>query len=140
MDTTRDMVAGVRVTDVRCGELELPGVLVELTGELDIRDLEPIQRTLDDALGSGLPTYVDLSKVTFLDARCTRELAVQYRLFGTYGGLLALRAPSWQATASFRACGFGHLVGPYLDEERPHQVEAYERAKEECDEALALAV
>jgi anti-anti-sigma factor len=105
VDTMRNTTTGIRVRDIRTGRAELPGVLVELAGELDVHDLESLRRTFDDTLSSGLPTYVDLSGVTFLDTVCARELAAQYRLYGTHGRLLTLRDPSWQVEASFRACG-----------------------------------
>jgi anti-anti-sigma regulatory factor len=91
-------------------------------------------------LSSGLPTYVDLSGVTFLDVVCTRELAAQYRLYGTYGRLLALRNPSCQAEASFRVCGFQYLVGSYLDGEQFYPTEAWKEDEEEHGETLASAV
>ena len=100
----RDTTTGIRVRDIRTGRAEPPGVLVELAGELDVHDLESLRRTIDDTLSSGLPTYVDLSGVTFLDTACTRELAAQYRLYDIYGRLLTLRDPFWQAKAGFRDC------------------------------------
>jgi hypothetical protein len=57
----RDAITGIRVREIRIGEFDLPGVLVELSGELDVCDLEPLRRTLDNTLDSGLSTYVDLS-------------------------------------------------------------------------------
>lgn len=136
-----DTATGIRVKDIRIGDLGLPGVLVELAGELDGRDLEPMQRILDDALDSGLPTYVDLSGVTFLDVRCARELAVQDRRYGLYGSLLGLRNPSWQAEASFKASGFEYLIEPtYQDGEQFYVTEAREGAEEEHSETLALGV
>lgn len=85
-----------------------PGIWIELTGEFDVCDLEPLRRTLDGALGSGPPIYVDLSSVTFLDLLCTRELAVRSR---SHDGRLTLRDPSWQVESSFSACGFGDPEG-----------------------------
>jgi hypothetical protein len=67
VDAMRDAIIGIRVREIRIGEFDLPGVLVELSGELDVCDLEPLRRTLDNTLDSGLSTYVDLSGVTFLD-------------------------------------------------------------------------
>lgn len=136
----RDTTTGIRVRDIRIGEFELPGVLVELSGELDVWDLEPLRRTLAETLNSGMPTYMDLSRVTFLDVWCTRELVAQYRLYGICGRLLALRVPSWQAEASFEVCGFKHLVGSYLDGEQFYPAGAWKGAEEKHGETLALAV
>ncbi len=140
VDKMRDTTTGIRVGDIRIGRAELRGVLIELTGEFDVHDLGTLRRTFDDTLSSGLPTYVDLSGVAFLDAACTRELAAQYHLYGLYGRLLALRDPSWQAEASFRTCGFGYLVGSYIDGEQFYQTEAWKDAEKEHGETLALAV
>ncbi len=140
VDKMRDTTTGIRVGDIRIGRAELSGVLIELTGELDVHDLEPLRRIFDGTLNSGLPTYVDLSGVAFLDAACTREMAAQYRLYGLHGRLLALRDPSWQAEASFRTCGFGYLVGSYIDGEQFYQTEAWKDAEKEHGETLALAV
>ena len=140
VDTTKDTTTGIRVREIRIGEFDLPGVLVELSGELDVHDLESLREAMNGALSSELPTYVDLSGVTFLDGMCTRELAARYRLYSIYDRLLALRAPSWQAEASFRACGFGYLVGSYLDGEQFYPLEARKGAEEKHGKALALAV
>ena len=75
MDTTRDTTSGITL-----GEVDHSGVSIELSGEFDTRALEPLREALDDALGSGPPGCVDLSGVTFLDVRCTRELASRCRL------------------------------------------------------------
>lgn len=140
VNKVKDTTTGIRVRDIRIGRAELPGVLIELTGELDFHDLEPLRRTFDDTLSSRLPIYVDLSGVAFLDAACTRELAAQYSFYGIYGRLLALRDPSWQTKASFRACGIEHLVGSYLDGEQLYPMEACKGAEEEHGETLTLAV
>ena len=60
VDTTKDTTEGIRVS-----ELDNRGTLVESSGEFDVRDLEPLRRTLEGVSNSGLPTYVDLSGVTF---------------------------------------------------------------------------
>jgi len=67
MDTT---------TFIKISELDYLGILVELSGELDVRDLEHLRSALYDALSSGLPTYVNLSGVSFLDVRCAQELTI----------------------------------------------------------------
>lgn len=140
MEKIKDTTTGIRVSGIRIGRAELRGVLIELTGEFDVHDLGTLRRTFDDTLSSGLPTYVDLSGVAFLDAACTRELAAQYHLYGLYGRLLALRDPSWQAEASFRACSLGYLVGSYLDGEQFYPTEASKEDEKEHGEALALVV
>ena len=96
MGTTREITTGTRI-----GEPEGDTRMVVLSGEFDLRDLDPLRRTLGSASSSGRPACVDLSEVTFLDVRCARELAVRSRL---YNGRLALNNPSWQVEASLRAC------------------------------------
>jgi len=91
-------------------------ISIELSGELDMRDLEHLRSSLDDALNSGLATCVNLSGVSFLDLRCTQELAIRVRL---HGSRLQLRNPSWQVETSFRACGFEDLIRSYPDGEPP---------------------
>ena len=76
-------------------------VLVKLSGEFDIRYQKTLEDILSDCLGSERPTLVDLSKVTFMDFLCVRELAVHYRLSE---GRMALCDPSWQAELSVAAC------------------------------------
>ena len=132
MDTTKDTTQGIRVSD-----LDNRGILVELSGEFDVRDLEPLRRTLEGVSNSGLPTYVDLSGVTFLDVRCTRELAVR---FDVYGRRLVLRNLSWQAEASFRACGFLDRIASCPGEAPCYWTEFQERAERESRRTLALAV
>ena len=51
-------------------------ISIELSGELDMRDLEHLRSSLDDALNSGLATCVNLSGVSFLDVRCAQELTI----------------------------------------------------------------
>jgi anti-anti-sigma factor len=55
-------------------------LLVELSGEFDIRYLRTLESMLRDCLASGRSTLVDLSEVTFMDALCVWELAVYYQL------------------------------------------------------------
>ena len=69
------------------------GVLVRLSGELDVRYEKILEDTLSDCLASGRPTLVDLSEVTFMDSRCVRELAIRYQLGE---GRVALCDPSWE--------------------------------------------
>jgi hypothetical protein len=88
-------------TDIRVSELDRPGILVELFGEFDAHSLKFLRRVLDDASNSGSPVTVDLSRTTFLDLQCARELAVQSR----FRDRLELRDPSWQAEVSLGVCG-----------------------------------
>ena len=91
---TRDKV------EIEIGALDRTDFLVKLSGELDGHDLRTLHETLSLALSTGLSIIVDLSEVTFLDVRCARELVVRSRLYDH----LMLRAPSWQAEASFKVC------------------------------------
>jgi anti-anti-sigma regulatory factor len=109
---------------------------IELSGELDIRDLEYLRSSLDDASSSGLATCVNLSGVSFLDVRCARELAIRVRL---HGSRVQLRNPSWQVEASFRACGFELLICSYPDRESPYATNTRKRAERDSHGTLALA-
>ena len=77
-----------------------PEVLVELRGEFDVFDLQRLRDALDRASEPGTPIRVGLSGVTFLDARCARELALRRR-----DGRLILRDISWRAERSLEVCG-----------------------------------
>jgi ABC-type transporter Mla MlaB component len=59
-------------TSIKISEPTHLGISIELSGELDIRDLEHLRSSLDNALKSGLATCVHLSEVSFLDVRCAR--------------------------------------------------------------------
>jgi anti-anti-sigma factor len=78
------------------------GVLVELRGELDQYDLEDLRETFSGVVELRRPTLVDLSRITFLDVGCTRELALISQLYSHH---LTLCNPSWQVRASVSACG-----------------------------------
>lgn len=80
-------------------------VLVELSGEFDLHDLENLREDLGGAVALRRQTVLDLSGITFLDVQSTRELAVLSQLYAHH---LILRNPSWQVRASARACGFGY--------------------------------
>jgi anti-anti-sigma regulatory factor len=113
------------------------GISIELSGELDIRDLEHLRCSLDDALTSELATCVHLLEVSFLDMRCTRELAIRARL---HGSQLELRNPSWQVETSFRACGFENLVFCSFPEgEHPYASNTRKRTERDSRSTLALA-
>jgi anti-anti-sigma factor len=75
--------------------------LVKLSGEWDIRYRDVLERTLGGLLRRGSPTFIDLSGVTFLDAWCVRELAVQYQL---HMGDLVLCNPSPQTELAVSVC------------------------------------
>ena len=86
------------------------GVLVELSGELDVSCLEAFGHALTRASSFGRPTFVDLSGVTFMDALCARELANRSKAGAVS---LTLYRPSWQAELSMTACGLEvSIVGP----------------------------
>ncbi len=101
---TRDKV------EIEIGALDRTDFLVKLSGDLDVHDLRTLHETLSLVLSTGLSTIVDLSDVTFLDVRCARELVVRSRLYDN----LMLRAPSWQAEASFKVCGYEARVVHHL--------------------------
>lgn len=98
---THNPEVGITDTRIEISTVEHSGVLVELSGEFDIHDLDALRKVLSVASSSAWSTYVDLSGVTFLDARCARELAVRSR----FRDPLILRDPSWQAKASLKTCG-----------------------------------
>ena len=76
-------------------------VLVELSGEFDLHDLQNLSDALDGAVSSGRAA-VDLSGVTFLDVGTTRELAVRSQL---HAHQMTLHSPSTAVHASVAACG-----------------------------------
>ena len=133
---TRDKV------EIEIGTLDRADFLVKLSGELDVHDLRTLHETLSLVLSTGLSTIVDLSDVTFLDVRCARELAVRSRLYDH----LMLRAPSWQAEASFEVCGhearvIHHLRRGSSREESSQRTKArQERADVEPHGTPALAM
>ena len=129
MDTIRDATTGITI-----GGLERSGVLIELCGEFDTGALESLREALDGASSSGLATYVDLSGVAFLDVRCALELAVRCPL---HGDRLTLLNPSWQAVASFKACGFQGRIASCPGGDPSYWREFQERA-ESPTETLAV--
>jgi anti-anti-sigma factor len=76
-------------------------LLVKLSGEFDIRYRRTLEHTLRDCLASGRLTLVDLSEVTFMDARCVWELAVYCQLGR---GRMVLCNPSQNVEVSVAAC------------------------------------
>jgi hypothetical protein len=116
------------------------GILVELFGEFDVRDLSTLRKVLGIVLKARLPAHLDLSKVTFLDVRCAWELAELASLYD----YLMLRDSSWECKASLKACGREACIAnsprerPLLRELRPAQI--HEHANIECSERSTLAV
>ncbi len=92
-------MSGISVQQRREG-----GTLVELSGEFDLHDLERLRGALDEAPAPQHPAVVDLSGVTFLDIRTTRELAIRSRLHAPH---MTLLSPSPAVLASVAACGLG---------------------------------
>ena len=91
------------------------GILVELFGEFDIHDLGTLRKVLSLVLRARLPTHVDLSRVTFLEVRCARELATRSWLYEH----LMLRDPSWEAKTSLKVCGREACIAAYPREGSP---------------------
>ena len=79
-------------------------MLVELSGEFDLHDLQSLSEALGGATSSGRSAVVDLSGVTFLDVGATRELAACSLL---HADRMTLRSPSAAVHASVAACGLG---------------------------------
>jgi anti-anti-sigma factor len=76
-------------------------VVVKLSGEFDIRYRRTLENTLRDCLASRKSTLIDLSEVTFMDARCVWELAVYCQLGR---GRMVLCNPSQNVEVSVAAC------------------------------------
>jgi anti-anti-sigma factor len=76
-------------------------VVVKLSGEFDIRYRRTLENTLRDCLASRRSTLIDLSEVTFMDARCVWELAVYCQLGR---GRMVLCNPSQNVEVSVAAC------------------------------------
>ena len=117
------------------------GILVELFGEFDIHDLGTLRKVLSLVLSAQLPINLDLSRVTFLDVGCARELATRSWLYDH----LILRDPSWEAKASLKACGREACIAAYPREgsllrEPPRPARPHEHAGVEGREGSALAV
>lgn len=89
----------LRVWHNQNGDREL--VLVKLSGELDIQYQKILKNILSDCLASERSALVDLSRVTFMDSLCARELVVHYQLGK---GSMALCDPSWEVELSVAAC------------------------------------
>lgn len=86
---------------------ESGGSWARLRGELDVHDLDALGTLLRAAAQSDCPIFVDLSGVTFLDVGCATELALSHL---RSPDLLVMCGPSWQAAASFTACGFAGRI------------------------------
>jgi anti-anti-sigma regulatory factor len=132
---TRDNV------EIETGAPDRADFLVKLSGESDVHDLRTLHETLSLVLRTGLSTVVDLSDVTFIDLRCARELAIRSCSYDH----LMLRAPSWQAEASFKVCGHEARVvylrgGSSREESSRRTKPRQERASVEHCGTPALAV
>lgn len=88
------------------------GVLVELAGEFDASCLLALGHALRRASSLGKPAFVDLARVTFMDALCLRELAAAT---GTCN--LVLYRPSWQVMLGVAACGLEESLMVVPDDE-----------------------
>ena len=86
------------------------GIRVGLSGELDLQCLPELETALCAAFDSDRRVWVDLSRVTFLDALCLRELAVQYQL---HSDRLVLWRPSAEVRLTVAICGAEDWVGFY---------------------------
>jgi hypothetical protein len=102
-------------TKIEISAVGRAGILIELIGEFDIHDLGTLRKVLSLVLSARLPTHVDLSRVTFLDVGCARELATQPWLYDH----LMLRDPSWEAKASLKVCGREACIAAYPREGSP---------------------
>lgn len=88
------------------------GIGINLSGEVDIQCLAALRETLEVALRSRHPVFVDLSGVTFLDTLCIRELVVQYQL---HTDRLALYGPSAEVELTVAACELEGWLDFYPD-------------------------
>ncbi len=77
--------------------------VVKLSGEFDVSCPGAFRHALRGASGLGRRTFVDLAGVTFMDARCLRELASWCDAAGA--GPLELCRTSWQSRLGAAACG-----------------------------------
>lgn len=93
--------------EIHIKELGDGSLLVRLSGEFDLYNLDGLRRTLDRVLSFRAQTFIDLSGVTFADLQTSRELAVYSWLYAHH---LDLCDPSWQFTLSVRACGLEERV------------------------------
>jgi anti-anti-sigma factor len=70
------------------------GVVLRVTGEVDLVTAPVLQRSIDAAVAAGRPTIViDLSGTTFLDARGVGALVAARKQAGKSGGRLIIRKP-----------------------------------------------
>ena len=70
------------------------GVVVRVSGEVDIVTAPVLRRHLESAIASGRPTVViDLAETTFLDARGVGVLVATRTRIAEAGGRLVLRRP-----------------------------------------------
>jgi anti-anti-sigma factor len=70
------------------------GVILRVSGEVDLVTAPVLQRHIDAAVSAGRPTIViDLSGTTFLDARGVGALVAARKLAGKNGTRLVIRRP-----------------------------------------------
>ncbi len=86
---------------IRVHEPDRTGILVELFGEFDIETKRALRETVISVARWGRPVFLDLSRITFLDSACLRELAAQHKLHASH---LALCDPSYEVKLSVAAC------------------------------------
>ena len=110
-------------------------MVVELEGEFDQHNLADLQETLSDVASLRRPTWVDLSRVTFLDVGATRELTIRSRLYSCH---LALCNPSWQVRTSVASCGFEEWIDFSCQQSVRDQPESRAGATSPGEEALPI--
>jgi anti-anti-sigma regulatory factor len=103
----QDRVRGDAVYGIEVRAWGERGVVIKLEGEFDQDNLTDLQETLSGVVSLRRPTWVDLSRVTFLDVGATRELTIRSRLYAHH---LTLCNPSWQVRKSVAACGFEEWI------------------------------
>jgi anti-anti-sigma factor len=87
---------------------------MRLSGELDLQCLPELRTILRAALSSRRWVLVDLSEVTFLDALCLLELAVQYQL---HSNSLVLWRPSPAVKLTLAICELEEWVNFHPERE-----------------------
>ena len=109
-------------------------VLVKLSGEFDIRYRRTLEHTLRDCLASGRLTLVDLSEVTFMDARCVWKLAVYCQLGR---GRMVLCNPSQNVEVSVGACDLEDWLD-FIYSAEPGLPSGYDGASNSHDAAIKM--
>lgn len=86
--------------EIRLRRLDGRRLMVELEGEFDLHNLEELRMLLDRVLGLRVPTFADLSGVTFLDFLVLQELTTYHLLYAHH---FSLCNPSRQVARSVEA-------------------------------------